>query len=133
MIRDDLESRIKDGMTLVLDRYAYSGVAYTSAKGLPLEWCKAPDSGLPKPDLTIFLDVPIEGSASRGGFGGEKYEKVDFQIVVRKCFDQLKDDTWIFVDGTKSIEEVTLKIQNAIESRISFLLEDLKPLSHLDW
>jgi dTMP kinase len=95
MARDDLEGRIDDGMTLVLDRYACSGVAYTSAKGLPLEWCKAPDGGLPKPDLTIFLDVPIEGSSSRDGFGEERYEKRDFQVMVRKRFDQLKDDTWI--------------------------------------
>ena len=31
------------GQTLVVDRYAYSGAAFTAAKGIPgldLEWCK---------------------------------------------------------------------------------------------
>ena len=81
---------------MILDRYAESGVAYSSAKGLPLDWCKAADHGLPKPDLTIFIDVPVESSAIRNGYGNERYEKVGFQQKVRAVFEQLKDDgTWI--------------------------------------
>jgi dTMP kinase len=90
-----METKLSNGVTLVLDRYASSGAAYSAAKGLSLDWCKAPDRGLPKPDLVIFLDVPIEGSSSREGFGDEKYEKVDFQIKVRTTFEELKDDSWI--------------------------------------
>lgn len=41
------------------DRYAYSGVAFSAAKGLDVDWCKKTDSGLPKPDLVIFLKAPI--------------------------------------------------------------------------
>jgi dTMP kinase len=39
-----LEQALREGTTLVVDRYAYSGVAFTAAKQLPgldLEWCKA--------------------------------------------------------------------------------------------
>lgn len=90
-----MEAKLASGLSLVLDRYAPSGVAYSSAKGLPLDWCKAPDSGLPKPDLVVFIDVPAEGSATRGGFGEERYEKLDFQTKVRGCFDALMDETWI--------------------------------------
>ncbi len=43
------------GTNIILDRYAYSGVAFTSAKGLDLEWCKNSDKGLPKPDIVFFL------------------------------------------------------------------------------
>ena len=30
-------------------------MAYSSAKGLDLEWCKNSDRGLIKPDITFFL------------------------------------------------------------------------------
>ena len=53
-----LKARLISGETLVCDRYAFSGVAFTSAKGtLDLEWCKNPDRGLPAPDAVIYLDV----------------------------------------------------------------------------
>ncbi|KAJ0788826.1 putative thymidylate kinase, P-loop containing nucleoside triphosphate hydrolase [Helianthus annuus] len=31
---------LKSGTPLIVDRYSYSGVAYSSAKGLDIEWCK---------------------------------------------------------------------------------------------
>lgn len=90
-----MEKKLMNGTWLVLDRYAESGVAYTGAKGLPWEWCKAPDHGLPAPDLTIFLDVPItEGTIQRTGYGAERYEREEFQIKVRKCFERLQSNTW---------------------------------------
>ena len=53
-----LKTRLGAGETLVCDRYAFSGVAFTAAKGtLDLEWCKNPDRGLPAPDAVIYLDV----------------------------------------------------------------------------
>lgn len=49
-MRDCLNS----GTNLVVDRYAYSGVAYTGAKpGFDLDWCKHCDNGLVKPDLLV--------------------------------------------------------------------------------
>lgn len=52
----------------MVDRYAYSGVAYSAAKGNPLltmDWCKACDTGLPAPDPVIYLAMSTEGSAQR--------------------------------------------------------------------
>lgn len=46
--RRALVDALRAGKTLVIDRYAFSGVAYTAAKALPgldLDWCKAPDAG----------------------------------------------------------------------------------------
>ena len=56
-------------------RYAYSGVAFSSAKpGMPLAWCRAPDVGLPRPDAVVYLDVPSEVAESRGSYGEERCE-----------------------------------------------------------
>ena len=41
--RDKLEQALMSGTSLVVDRYAYSGAAYTAAKqiaGHDLQWCK---------------------------------------------------------------------------------------------
>lgn len=72
-----LAQDLADGKTIVCDRYAYSGVAFSSAKtkedrqsggeDLSIDWCKAPDLGLPAPDSVIFLDLSQEESEKRGG------------------------------------------------------------------
>ena len=34
------EAKLKSGTSLIVDRYSYSGVAFSAAKGLDIEWCK---------------------------------------------------------------------------------------------
>lgn len=35
-----MEAKLKAGVNLIVDRYSYSGVAFSAAKGLDIEWCK---------------------------------------------------------------------------------------------
>lgn len=61
---------LEDGKTVICDRYAYSGVAFSSAKeslSSHLDWCQACDIGLPAPDAVIFLDLSQEEAETRGG------------------------------------------------------------------
>ena len=37
---------LNKGHHIILDRYAHSGVAYSAAKGLNIDWCKNCDRGL---------------------------------------------------------------------------------------
>ena len=39
-------------------------MAFSSAKGLDLDWCKTCDKGLPAPDCVIYLDMPVEVAAT---------------------------------------------------------------------
>lgn len=83
--RAALVSALLSGTTLVVDRYAFSGVAYSAAKGVPgmdVEWCRNPDIGLPAPDLVVYLRVSNVVAAARAGFGEERYEKAEFQDKV---------------------------------------------------
>lgn len=94
---------LRNGTTVVCDRYVYSGVAFSASKVktplipssipnernnvdsieanapstnddmqheplLDMEWCKAPDRGLPAPDCVLFLDVSPEEAEQRGGY-----------------------------------------------------------------
>ena len=97
-----IEESLSNGEILVVDRYAYSGVAFTSAKGLDLGWCKSPDIGLPSPDVVFYLNLSIENAMERGGFGQERYEKKDFQMKVKEKFQLLKDESWIMIDANNS-------------------------------
>ena len=65
-----IRARLRAGGTVLLDRYVYSNIAYQCAK-LPSqeeaedlrEWINNTEYGhfaLPRPDLNIFLDVPID-------------------------------------------------------------------------
>lgn len=45
-----------------------------------------PDKGLPKPDLTIFLTLDLKELGNRKGWGEERYEKEEFQKIVKSCF-----------------------------------------------
>ncbi|TQD98103.1 hypothetical protein C1H46_016225 [Malus baccata] len=92
--RSLMESKLKSGTTLVVDRYSYSGVAFSSAKGLDIEWCKAPEIGLLAPDLVVYLDIPPEKAAERGGYGGERYEQLEFQKKVGQNYQVLRGPTW---------------------------------------
>lgn len=67
---------LKKGKNIICDRYWYSGVAYSYAKGLDFEWCLGADKGLREPDLVVVLKGDPEKLAKREGYGNEKFEKV---------------------------------------------------------
>ncbi|GIL42651.1 hypothetical protein Vafri_597 [Volvox africanus] len=80
--REEMLRLLAGGTTLVLDRYSYSGVAYTAAKGvqhLSMEYCKSLEVLLPAADLVVHMTMTPESMAARGGYGQERYEKVEFQ------------------------------------------------------
>ncbi|KAK9450959.1 P-loop containing nucleoside triphosphate hydrolase protein [Limtongia smithiae] len=140
-LRSFLLDSLRGGKTIILDRYVPSGVAYSLAKEIPgmsLEWCLAPERGLPVPDVTIFLDInPANADvlSSREGFGIERYELSEFQSAVRSKFKTLLGDStiagvlkWdnvVTVDATNDINTVAETISKAIEE-VSDLDEDVK-------
>ena len=62
-----------------VDRYSYSGVAFSATKGLDLSWCKALEVGLPTPDLVLYLDKTAEIATEHGDYGGKRYEQSTFR------------------------------------------------------
>ena len=74
---------------MLCDRYYHSGIVYSAAKqnpSLSLAWARAPEVGLPRPDLVLFLDLDEAQAKLRGGWGGEVYEKGEMQRRVRELF-----------------------------------------------
>ena len=54
-MKEDIINQLNSKTHLILDRYSYSGIAYSNAKGIDIDWCMSPEKGLPKPDLVIYL------------------------------------------------------------------------------
>jgi dTMP kinase len=126
-----MESKLLSGTTLVVDRYSYSGVAFSAAKGIDIEWCKAPEVGLLAPDLVIYLDVQPEKAAERGGYGGERYERIEFQKKVAGHYHSLRDSTWKVVDGSLPMETVEEQLRELATNCIQEC--NGKPLTNLPW
>ena len=59
-----------------------------------MTWCKNPDRGLPNPDVVFYLDISTKDAQTRGSYGEERYEKVEFQERVARIYEQLKSNDW---------------------------------------
>ena len=117
--KDYILDTLKSGTSVILDRYAYSGVAYSTAKGLDFNWCFAPDIGLPAPDLVFYFEVEsADLLAVRPDFGVEIYEKTDFQNSVLKVYkNKLVEKDWVRLNPLQSIEEITGQVERfAVEN-----------------
>ncbi|XP_054258641.1 uncharacterized protein LOC128983392 [Macrosteles quadrilineatus] len=115
-----IEKSLLQGTTVIIDRYAFSGVAFSAVKpGLDLEWCKQPDSGLPKPDLVLLLNLTPEAQRARGGFGAERYEKDEIQRKVIEIYKTLQDSSWKEIDADKSEEELTEELLSHITETVN--------------
>ncbi|CDP14317.1 unnamed protein product [Coffea canephora] len=110
--RSLMEDKLRCGTTLIVDRYSYSGVAFSSAKELDFLWCKTPEKGLLAPDLVVYLDISPEKAAERGGYGGERYEQLEFQKKVAQSYHKLFDASWKIVDATLPIEEIEEQLRD---------------------
>jgi dTMP kinase len=85
-------------------------MVYSAAKrnpALSIEWAKAPEVGLPRPDAVVFLDLEPEEAEKRGGYGDEKYEEKEMQQRVRGLYLDL-----LHADG----DEAKMKVVNAGDS-----------------
>jgi len=133
-IKKEIEEKLGQGFTLIMDRYYTSNFAYQSAKFEDtkkksefIEWMKKIEERMPKPDLVCFLDVPAEFSQKLMDSRKQKdymKEKKDihekdfgYQKKVRKEFIELcgKERNWIKID---CVEGNKLKTKNEISEML---------------
>lgn len=133
----EIERKLNEGTTLIVDRYSFSGVAFSAAKQKPnmnVDWCFHPEVGLPKPDRVFFLSVSQDVAEKRGGYGQERYEKKEFQRIVADEFQkiinkQLGGVEWTVIDANKEMDEVTKAITDVAESVVNGIKN--KPIQYM--
>jgi dTMP kinase len=119
-VKNQMEKELKAGTTIIVDRYSYSGVAYSSAKGLDFDWCKGPEKGLLKPDLVVYLTLTSDAMARRGGFGNERYETSEMQKNVTKMFEKMMEPPlWQVIDADKTEEDLSKELEQLIVGKIN--------------
>ncbi len=139
-IKKEIEEKLKNGFTLIMDRYYTSNFGFQTAKfteknekKMFLDWLKKIESKMPAPDLVFFLDVPMEfsqklmDSRKQKDYMNEKkdiHEKdLSYQKKVRDIFLELceKEEKWVKLDCVlreklKSKEEINELIVNKVNS-----------------
>ncbi|KAJ5708958.1 hypothetical protein N7493_010292 [Penicillium malachiteum] len=131
-VAKSIEQDIASGITVIVDRYSYSGAVYSAAKANPtlsLEWAWQPELGLPRPDICLFLSISAQEAAKRGGYGTERYENETMQTRVRELFRTLFDrqEDIAIIDAGESLDEVSKDIQKAVSDCIA-RLDSIGPL-----
>lgn len=117
--KKEMESELMAGTTLVVDRYSYSGVAYTAAKGLDFEWCKMPEKGLLKPDVVLYLTLTAGSMARRSGYGDERYDIPEFQQKVMNMFLKMEEKpVWQIVDADKTETDLSDELLACVTERL---------------
>ncbi|OWA50575.1 putative Thymidylate kinase [Hypsibius exemplaris] len=117
-MRSSMEALLAAGTTLVVDRYSYSGIAYSMAKGLDKQWCSNVEAYLPKPDLVVYMEITPDQAALRGGFGEERYETRLFQEKVYQAYQAIKEDNWKVAAATENPAEIA---KGLLESALQIL------------
>jgi dTMP kinase len=119
---------LKDGYTVITDRYYFSSYAYQSPY-MDLDWVIKANSlsaDLLRPDLNIYIDISPEISIERinkGRTSIELYETLEnLQNVREKYFEVMEllkgEEKIFFTDGNKPAETIAEKIWEEISKQI---------------
>ncbi|KAG8835255.1 Thymidylate kinase [Serendipita sp. 400] len=142
-----IEQALLQGTSIICDRYAFSGIAFSASKTafnagssvqeplLAYEWCRAPDVSLPAPDIVLFLDISPEVARQRGGYGEERYEKEEMQMRVREVFRRIEKEMneegkvkWRTLDASGSLEGVEETIKASVGDFCNGVVGDIQRL-----
>ena len=128
-LMDKMRTKLLQGCTLIIDRYAYSGIAFSQAKGLDHKWCQSCDVGLLQPDLVLYFHRDKQSNAV-SYIGEERYETKSFQDKVESCFEQFQksSDQWKninVIDSDKISMRDRESIQNEIRSHVRQCLDSI--------
>ena len=114
--RDHLIDMIAENNVVILDRYYYSGLAYSLAHGVERDWCQKIDLKLLEPDCVIYLDVDPRVAAKRSDYGESVFDNIDFQSKVRLAYWEMMNQKWKKINTTKrSIEDIHAVIVEHVE------------------
>jgi dTMP kinase len=118
-IENGVKPMLEKGKIVVSDRYVYSSLAYQGAAGLSLDWIKQINNQALKPDLAIYLDVPVEVLVQRYQSANSVMEKLETQRRVEQIYQKLvQEKELIRINGKRSIEEAAKAIQSMVLSHL---------------
>ena len=112
---------------LIMNRYYQSNLIYGKANGIKEKWLENLDSGLPKADLVILLDITQKESFTRiprnekgDAMKRDKFEKNQafIQKISKIYLTVAKKKKWKIIDASKSKQEVHDEILKTFSKKI---------------
>lgn len=118
--KPEIDRWLEGGLVLLCDRYLASSVAYGEAQDLDPSWLAETQKFLPRPDLTVWLDIAPETAVRRKTADRDRYER-DLALLarVRESYRrQAAAPGWVRIDGERSRELVAADIATAVASQL---------------
>ena len=117
---DGVFKLIEDNYHVISTRYYFSSLAYNCETIEQYNFIKKLNDRFPNPDLTIYLDIPIEVSLSRLQERSlqEIYETKTKLTKVREQYQQIfaeYDGNAIAIDGTQDQQQIHRQIVNRVQ------------------
>lgn len=124
-VEAEIEPNLRDGVTVLSDRYYHSSVAYQSATapegadraGEVARWVREINRYARKPDLTIVLDIPPDVAAKRRierSKSSEIYDDLELQRELTRFYANIEkhfpDERIVHVDSSGPRDEVAARI-----------------------
>lgn len=114
-----MKELLNSGVSLIVDRYSYSGIVFGEINGVSPELLCLIEDGLPSPDLTIYLSIPAQLVSERKGFGDEKFEVLHIQKKAEANFKNMvqytsQNHSWVTIDAGASPIEVHRRITKVL-------------------
>ena len=122
-----IKPALMEGKFVISDRYVDSSLAFQGAAGMQIEFIQAVNqfaiSGV-KPDLTIWLDIPVEVTMERLDLRGEsdrlESKGTEYLARVRAFYQNMSDNEpyrFVRFDGTQKPEEIAKQIKALCKER----------------
>lgn len=120
-LRTVVEPALAAGKWVLCDRYYYSAEAFFFARGVAREVVRELNPGVPKPDLTVYLDIPSHVSHERilrrdGKWSSVEEQDADFLERVRAGFEGAADSSFLKLDGLDSVDILHRQVVSAFAS-----------------
>jgi len=116
---DGVFKLIKDNYHVISTRYYFSSLAYNCDSVEQFEFIQKLNDRFPDPDLTIYIDIPIEVSLERLQERSmqEVYETKTKLTKVREQYQQIfstYNGKAIAIDGTQNLEKIHQQIVESV-------------------
>lgn len=125
----EITPNLREGVTVVCDRYYHSSVVYQSVTGgaghEAIGWIRDINRFAARPALTIVLDVTPEEASNRRRHrrGADIFDDEDLQREINGLYRDLDrhfpGENIVHVDAMASVEEVAARILVPVESLIA--------------
>jgi len=114
-----IKPNLEKGKIVISDRYLFSSIAYQGAAGVNIDWIKEINKAAIKPDLAIYIDVPVDVILHRCGGRKSVMECRETQEKVREIYMKLvQNGELILVDGNRSVDEIAKDIENLVFKKL---------------